>query len=287
MSYNIAAQLRKPSSTGIVSGPNPTGQGEGDTITRLLPNGALAVSLFDAKGQPATSIIAADSTTTVSFQTGTVPPTITNFPRPGDNGQYYDTVAQKLYIVRNFGGALIYPNFVSIAGSITAAQHGDLSAAGAAAKHAFTQITGAITDTQHGNRGGGSLHDPASGSAAGFMSIGQFNLLAGATSSATASTLVERNGTGGANFAGNLAAVDVDASGHYEVDSVQVVTNRQTGWTAWTGTASRATQVTYTAPTITGPTIAEVQNIANSLQDVSQAFRALLSDLFTHGLLGN
>lgn len=291
--YNLASQLQKPSSLGIVNGPNPIGQKEGDTITRYLPSGALAISVYDAKGQPATSIIAADSKSATAFQTGTVPPTVANFPAPGDNGQYLDTVLNQLYIVRNYNGSLIFPNFVSISGTITAAQHGDLSAATFTA-HKFAQISGTITATQHSNfaaaAANDALHAPADASHPGFMSIGQFNLLAGATDAATANTLCKRDASGNADF--NLCnAVTFDASNQYRVDGDRVVFNRQLGWTLWTGTLDRTTAATYTDPGfVTTPTLAQFQAMAAALQNVSRGFAAMLDDLFVtngHGLLGS
>lgn len=57
-----------------------------------------------------------------------------------------------------------------------------------------------------------------------------------------------------------------------------------TGWAADTGTASRATAATYTAPTISNPpTQAEVQAIANALQAVSRGQKAVKDDLIAQG----
>lgn len=51
-------------------------------------------------------------------------------------------------------------------------------------------------------------------------------------------------------------------------------------WTAATGTASRATFATYTAPTISAAYVqAEVQAIANALQTVSRAMKAVVDDI--------
>lgn len=73
----------------------------------------------------------------------------------------------------------------------------------------------------------------------------------------------------------------------YEVSGVQVMGARITGWTAWTGTADRATHATYTAPVISPiPTQAEVQAIADGLQDVSRAYKALNDDARTQGFIG-
>jgi hypothetical protein len=65
---------------------------------------------------------------------------------------------------------------------------------------------------------------------------------------------------------------------------------RKTGWTPWTGTANRATHATYTSPNISaGYVEAEVQAIADGLQDVSRGLKALIDDLHAtagHGLIG-
>lgn len=290
--YNMAAQLQKPSTQGIVdSASAPRGQKKGDTTIRYTPTGAIEVSIYDHNGVPATSIIAADANSNVSFQTGTAPPALVNFPTDGSNGQYYDTVLQQLWLVRNYQGTLIYPNFVSFSGTISDAQHGNRSTT-TTVMHKFSQISGSITAAQHGDfaaaTANDALHAPADSSHPGFMSIGQFNLLAGATDAATANTLVKRNGSGDADF--NLCtAVTFNATGQYRVDNVRVVTNRQTGWTAWTGTASRATHATYGPVTLTTPpTQAELQAMSTAITQLSQAFKGLgddLGDTAGHGLI--
>ena len=51
-------------------------------------------------------------------------------------------------------------------------------------------------------------------------------------------------------------------------------------WAAPTGTASRSTFATYSAPIISNPpTQAEVQNIANAVQINSQRLKAMIDDL--------
>lgn len=96
-----------------------------------------------------------------------------------------------------------------------------------------------------------------------------------------------------ATHAAKLDALTVDGSGnvgiagHFNVDGIQVVSNRVTGWTAPTGTAARATFATYAAPDIsTTPTEAEVQALADHVQVLSQRMKALIDDLTTHGLIG-
>lgn len=196
--YNVAAQLQKPTTVGLLSGPNPVGLGEGDQTTRVNPDGIFTLSVYDAKSKPIKVNVPpglqADLANLIPFQTGVVPPTLANFPADGNWGWFYDTNLAQLWVPRNFNGALIYPNFVSISGT--------------------------ITDTQHGSRGGGTLHPAATTSVAGFESAAdKTNLdantadLAAATSAATANQLVRRNGTAGANFGGTLAAAAITASG--------------------------------------------------------------------------
>lgn len=61
----------------------------------------------------------------------------------------------------------------------------------------------------------------------------------------------------------------VNTTGVYRVDGLQVVSNRQTGWTAPTGTSSRAT---FDTESIT-------------LVQLARRMKALLDDLASHGLI--
>lgn len=71
------------------------------------------------------------------------------------------------------------------------------------------------------------------------------------------------------------AAVTVDVTG--KVDK-----NTSTGWIACTGTALKGGFATYTAPTISvGYVQAEVQAIANALQNVSRAVKAIIDGQLT------
>lgn len=82
-------------------------------------------------------------------------------------------------------------------------------------------------------------------------------------------------------------AFNLTAGVAYQINGTQVVTARQTGWGAATGTATRTAIATYTAPTITNPpTQAEVQAIADALQAWSRRGKAVTDDLATHGLIG-
>lgn len=63
-------------------------------------------------------------------------------------------------------------------------------------------------------------------------------------------------------------------------DDRYVQTESTSAWSKPTGQSSRATFAVYEAPTISNPpTQAEVQAIANGLQNVSRALSALISDL--------
>lgn len=279
---NLADQLRLPSSGARYTNALPKGNGEGDQNTTVAQDGTVTLTTYDKLGNPMSVNVAADSSTNLAFKTGTAAPALTDYPNDGDNGWFYNTTASQLWYVRNYQGTLVYINFVSVSGT--------------------------ITDAQHGDRGGGTLHAAVTGAANGFMIAADKTKLDNAVSTATASRLVIRDGTAGAAFGGTLTyatatgttlnATDVnsttvnattaDMSSQYRVGGTRVVTSRQTGWTIWTGTRDRTVHGTYTAAAISSPpTQAEVQSIANSLQNVSRAFAALADDLGVtsgHGL---
>lgn len=72
-----------------------------------------------------------------------------------------------------------------------------------------------------------------------------------------------------------------------KVNGNLVVTDRQTGWAAQTGTAARGAYATYSAPSISVvPTQAEVQGIADAVQAADRRLKALTDDLITHGMIG-
>lgn len=77
----------------------------------------------------------------------------------------------------------------------------------------------------------------------------------------------------------------------------QVLTTRQTGWTADTGTAKRTANATYAAGTTLTFSAAYVQSeltalatrlaaVEAALQDATQENKALKDDLITHGIIG-
>lgn len=75
--------------------------------------------------------------------------------------------------------------------------------------------------------------------------------------------LIRLNGSGIVH-----AVQDINTSGSFKVDGTQVLTNRQTGWSATTGTLLRT-------------------NFGDaSISDTSQALRALITDLKSHGSIG-
>jgi hypothetical protein len=79
------------------------------------------------------------------------------------------------------------------------------------------------------------------------------------------------NLSAGALTCGGIAAgADINTTEQYLVDSVQVVSNRATGWAAPTGTATRTTFVTSTVTTA----------------QLAERVKALIDDLTTHGLIG-
>lgn len=70
------------------------------------------------------------------------------------------------------------------------------------------------------------------------------------------------------------------------LDNRYVAADVGAAWTAASGTASRATFATYTAPVISNPpTQAEVQAIADAVQALSQRMKAIVDDLIANRAL--
>lgn len=92
----------------------------------------------------------------------------------------------------------------------------------------------------------------------------------------------------GGTFIGEIWAggVSLTTGKTYQVNAVQVVTARQTGWAADTGTAKRTANATYSATAEAAYTQATVQALMNEVRDLSQTIKALKDDLLTHGLIG-
>jgi hypothetical protein len=81
---------------------------------------------------------------------------------------------------------------------------------------------------------------------------------------------------GGLNYAGTVKRL-----------GVQILANRQTGWTSPTGTAQRSGYTTYSASAASGSyDQSEMNGVMEGLEDVSQTLKGLVEDLTTHGLIG-
>lgn len=79
----------------------------------------------------------------------------------------------------------------------------------------------------------------------------------------------------------------IKTTSEYRVGANKVVGARETSWTALAGTAKKGGGATYAAPTISNPpTQAEVQAMADALQDAHQTIKALTDALIAHGLIG-
>jgi hypothetical protein len=263
----------------------PVAMYNGDLGVSRHPRGAL----FALPGNGGTReyfVIPRDTASNLGTQEGTGVPTTTGFPNNGDYGWWVDAAAGKAYWVLNNDGIIYYAT--STASGIN-----------------FTDITGELSDTQHGDRGritgGNPMHTNATATEAGFLSTTFFSLLNGATASATASTLVQRNGTAGAAFGGTLTAATISASANittsagdvsattgnitapnggvnaqsadmtnnYAVNGSQVVGPQDTGWTSQTATPSKADLGAT-------PTVGAIAQWAAAVQGA----------LETHGLFG-
>lgn len=182
----------------------------------------------------------------------------------------------------------------------TAVFSNGLSATDGGAGGAYTVIVAntAVTAASYG----------AAGSVATFTvnSRGQLTAAATVAISITASQVSDGTAAGRAAFTGLDASTGlVEQTGatafakralgvaaatsvptRADADARYVLQDVGAAWTAWTGTASRGTAATYTAPVISaGYVAAEVQAIADGLQAVSRAMMALVDDLKANGVL--
>ncbi len=142
-----------------------------------------------AKGTGFTFAISSAATGLLNYQTGTVAPTVAdNFPTEGQFGWYENTTGPTYYWTINHGGALKNISISTLDGWPIA----------------FTSITGTITATQHTNFTAATandlLHAEATTAHPGFLSTTFFDLLDGATSVSSNSTLVKRSASAGASF---------------------------------------------------------------------------------------
>lgn len=253
----------------------PAKMSRGDLASSLVPRGCM-FTLAGDKNTRRSIIVPDDIIQNLGTQFGTGVPTIANFPTENDYGWWIDTAAGKAYWSINVTGTIYYTT--STIGGIN-----------------FTDISGTITDAQHGNLGrqtGGSPHHTnATTAQPGFLSTTFFDRLNTATSAATASTLALRNASGEANFAGTCGFVamtlsgafngnsislsagigcsQVDVTGAYYTQGVQVVSVQQTGFATQTASGSGADL--GASPT--------TSDIASYLSFLDQALK-------THGLLG-
>ncbi len=277
--YSIQNQVNAGQQFSTVTKKIPQRNRYGDTAFRI--NGtSVTVTMSDSKKNSKTFSFEGDLSNFVAYKEAAIAPTVaTDFPDDGNWGWYYDTATGYMYFPRNREGTLKNITITTLDGQITGTQHGNVSAT-AGTMHAFTQITGTITaaqhgtlstgtlhpftvisgtitDAQHGSLSGGTLHANANGSTAGFLTSAHYNLLAGATGSATADTLCLRDASGNINGAA------------IEVSNTKVVGARSTGWTAPTATQSKAGFAN-------GATATEIE----------QNLSAVINALITHGLLG-
>lgn len=188
-------------------------------------------------------------------------PTTDDLPEDGNFGWHLDTVTGFYYWALNDAGTVVLQNIATFTGTITAAQHGDLSAE-TSDMHSFDSITGHISDAQHGTRGSAATHSAvvASG-AAGFM-IGTDkakldNYPADCTGSfidpVSDSNAVQRS-------SGNICAKA------YFVNNTRIITDSATGWGTPSGTLDRTFFVTGTV----------------TLSELAQRVAALITDLRNH-----
>lgn len=110
--------------------------------------------------------------------------------------------------------------------------------------------------------------------------------------SAIANQIVQAGG--GSLIAGTVATPTADKfqvggsiniSGVYKVNGTQVLTARQTGWTAATGTSFKGTFNADLAWTIGALNVLQIQQIADALTEVRKRTKAIDDVLRTHGLI--
>jgi hypothetical protein len=127
---------------------------------------------------------------------------------------------------------------------------------------------------------GAALIDVGSG-AYSFRSTGSTSGTVGNEATLTEHIRISSNGFIGFTNANPQYRVDVtgtvNASVAYRVDATQVVSNRVTGWGAPTGTISRSALTLTAAATYS----------QSEMNAVIQALKAVITDLRTHGLIGN
>lgn len=189
-------------------GTRPKGLTEGSVINRPLGNGGIEIGSVGKNGETSTLQFDPGTALYIGQQTGTGAPTTAQFPINGNYGFYDDGSTH--YFVINTGGTV----------------HGIT----------ISTLPGTITDAQHGSKTTGTLHAAVTTTVNGFMLATDKVILDAATASPDGSTsTLLLCGTDGSLQARTAIRV------HNGVTFQTVVQQRQTGWTAPTGTASRAT----------------------------------------------
>ncbi len=272
---------RGPKTTTIT---NTLGSGRAGDVAHRATKDGMQFIMQDGKGGSKVVNVGKGVSGLKAVQQGTVPPTVVdNFPTEGQFGYYQDTNTGYLYYPVNIGGALYSINIEALAGALTTGQHGDRSAE-VATMHAFSQISGVITGTQHGDQSavvaqqhafaqiagtitltqhgnivsGTSAHQLAGSGTNGFMSTTDFNLVATASTTANANSLVKRDASG-----------NINTSGKYLLGTTQVIGAISSGWGSWSGAVNKGTS--YDTASIT-------------LAELAARVRSIQEALITHGL---
>lgn len=216
----------------------------------------VVIGIPDSQGNVKQSEVPDSVTQYQDPQTGIIPPTAAdNFPVDGDFGWYRDTASTIAYLSWNNGGTLfsLSDSITTLAGSITASQHGNFAAIAA----------------------NDNLHAPATSLRPGFLTASGFILLNNATDLETPSTLAQRDSGGSIAFdTCRLAtALRVGPAG----SSLKVVGPRDTGWSMAGGLLQDKTLVAFTPSA--GYTPADLTQIMKYVD-------ALFGLVIGHGLAG-
>lgn len=234
----------------------PRGGKSGDQAVRVTPTG-IAVRSWAGKGNKEVilnSVLGEINESNIGnilnasqykgVQTGTNPPTVTEFPNSGDFGWFIDTTPsnQNFFVVNNSGSIItISPSTMGIA---------------------FTDVTGTITATQHGNfpaiAANDNLHAVATTARNGFLSAADKTLINTATDANTGSALCQRASNGDLSVQ-RIRCVAVNIS------TLDIVAGRVNGWSIPTFTPVVG-KGSYDASLITLPNLA--RQVAALIQDL-------------------